>query len=212
MTVSAQAQVQGQSEPDLEKLDRMQRQMNLLQQQIQSLKGEIAQAKKKPDNAYAASPSAPKAALPPPPAAPTAVAKMTPRYQPSICAIEGIPGMWTKTGTAYVDNLNCIALTSRLHVDVGGYDYPPTPFNPLHPSIPWTVPQNLDDGINARRARIGVIGTFQGDWVYSLIFDLGGSSDGFGNSTTGCFNSVSGASCRIGLLAAASNPHFRPPI
>jgi phosphate-selective porin OprO/OprP len=83
----------------------------------------------------------------------------------------------------YIDNLNCIALTSRLHVDVGGYDYRPTPFNPLHPSIPWTVPQNLDDGINARRARIGVIGTFQGDWVYSLIFDLGGSSDGFGSST-----------------------------
>ena len=69
MTVPAQAQIQGQSEPDLDKLDRMQRQMNLLQQQIQTLKSEIAQAKKKPaepDRAYAASPPAPpKATLPP---------------------------------------------------------------------------------------------------------------------------------------------------
>ena len=88
MTVPAQAQVQvqGQSEPDLEKLDRMQRQMNQLQQQIQLLKGDIAQAKKKPDTAYAASPP-PAAKLPPPPAAPTAVAKMTPLYRPSICAL-----------------------------------------------------------------------------------------------------------------------------
>ena len=81
----AQVQVQGQ-EADLDKLDRMQRQMNQLQQQIQLLKGDIAQAKKKPDTAYAASPP-PAAKLPPPPAAPTAVAKMTPLYRPSICAL-----------------------------------------------------------------------------------------------------------------------------
>src|SRR6516162_161042 len=159
LTVSAQAQVQGQSEPDLEKLDRMQRQMNLLQQQIQSLKSEIAQAKKKPaepDHAYAASP--PRAVLPPPPAAPTAVAKMTSGYRPSICAIDGIPGMFTKTGPAYVDNLNCIALTSRLHFDVGGYNYHPNTRPdlaavPLSSAPPFAVPQNLDSGVNARRAR-----------------------------------------------------------
>jgi phosphate-selective porin OprO/OprP len=186
----------------------MQRQMNQLQQQIQSLKGEIAQAKKKqaePDRAYAASP--PKATLPPPPAAPTAVAKMTPGYRPSICAIEGIPGMFTKTGPAYVDNLNCIAFTGRVHFDVGGYDYRPNTRPdlaavPLSSGPPFTVPQNLDSGVNARRARIGFIGLFQADWVYSLIYDLGGSSDGFGSSTTGCINSTAGATCRVGLLSS----------
>ena len=224
MKVPAQAQVQGQSEADLDKLDRMQRQMNLLQQQIQSLKGEIAQAKKKPverDNAYAASPP-PAAKLPPPPAAPTAVAKMTPGYRPSICAIEGIPGMFTKTGTPYIDNLNCIALTSRLHLDVGGYDYRPNaPFDVHHPTVDWTVPQNLDSGVNARRARIGVIGTFEADWVYSLIYDLGGSSDGFGSSITGCVASSTITTPRAALSVAhaesdccreASRPESRPPI
>ena len=92
--------------------------------------------------------------------------------------------MFTKTGTPYIDNLNCIALTSRLHLDVGGYDYrPDIGYGPpgFHPAF-YTVPQNLDSGINARRARIGVIGTFQADWVYSLIYDMGGSSDGFTSS------------------------------
>jgi phosphate-selective porin OprO/OprP len=139
--------------PDLDKIDRMQRQMNQLQQQIQSLKAEIAQAKKKPaetDKAYAASPP-PAAKLPPSPAAPTAVAKMTPLYRPSICAVEGIPGMWTKTGPAYVDNLNCIAFTGRVHFDVGGYDYRPNTRPdlaavPLSSGPPFTVPQNLDSG------------------------------------------------------------------
>jgi phosphate-selective porin OprO/OprP len=59
------------------------------------------------------------------------------------------------------------------------------------------VPQELDSGVNARRARFGVIGTFQSDWVYSLIYDLGGSSDGFSSSTIGCAGATG---CRIALL------------
>jgi phosphate-selective porin OprO/OprP len=62
-------------------------------------------------------------------------------------------------------------LTSRLHFDVGGYSY--------HPNTLATVPQNLDNGFNARRARIGVLGTFMGDWNYALVYDFGGSEDGF---------------------------------
>ena len=59
------------------------------------------------------------------------------------------------------------------------------------------MPQNLDSGINARRARIGVIGTFMVDWVYSLIYDMGGSSDGFSSSTIGCAGATGS---RIALL------------
>ena len=36
--------------------------------------------------------------------------------------------------------------------------------------------QDLNSGVNARRARIGVVGKFAGDWNYSLIFDFGGST------------------------------------
>jgi phosphate-selective porin OprO/OprP len=87
---------------------------------------------------------------------------MSPNNRPSICT---------------PDNLNCIALTSRLHLDVGGYWY--------HPNTIATRPLQLDSGVNARRARIGILGTFMGDWNYSLIYDFGGSSDGFGGLAFG---------------------------
>jgi phosphate-selective porin OprO/OprP len=75
------------------------------------------------------------------------------------------------------DNENCISITSRLHFDAGGYDY--------RPNGPATSPQGLNNGVNARRARIGVVGKFFGDWNYSLIYDFGGSSDGFGGAVAG---------------------------
>jgi phosphate-selective porin OprO and OprP len=65
------------------------------------------------------------------------------------------------------DNLNCIAITSRLNFDAGGYDY--------RPNTALTSPQQAQDGVNARRARIGVLGTFMGDWDYGLIYDFGGT-------------------------------------
>jgi phosphate-selective porin OprO/OprP len=74
------------------------------------------------------------------------------------------------------DEQNCIALTSRLHFDAGGYDY--------HPNTTSTNPQRLDDGVNARRARIGVVGKFFGDWDYALIYDFAGSSDGFAGTAS----------------------------
>src|SRR5438105_15064553 len=88
-----------------------------------------------------------KAPAPPP----EAIVKM-PNNRPTIC-----------TG----DDQNCVALTSRLHFDAGGYDYRPNATN--------TKPQRLDDGVNARRARIGVVGRFFGDWDYALIYDFAGS-------------------------------------
>jgi phosphate-selective porin OprO and OprP len=74
------------------------------------------------------------------------------------------------------DDRNCIAITSRLHFDGGGYDY--------RPNTPATTPQRLDNGVNVRRARIGVIGKFMDDWNYALIYDFGGSSDGFAGTAS----------------------------
>ncbi|MFL6818341.1 MAG: OprO/OprP family phosphate-selective porin [Bradyrhizobium sp.] len=87
-----------------------------------------------------------------------AVVKM-PNNRPTICT---------------ADDQNCVSITSRLHFDAGGYDY--------RPNTVATTPQHLDDGVNARRARIGVIGKFMSDWNYALIYDFGGSSDGFGGT------------------------------
>jgi len=75
------------------------------------------------------------------------------------------------------DQQNCIAITSRVHWDVGGYDH--------RPNTAATVPQKLDSGENLRRARIGVTGKFFGDWNYALVYDFGGTSDGFGGAAPG---------------------------
>jgi phosphate-selective porin OprO/OprP len=130
-----------------DKIDQLQAQIGALEREVQALKAKSTVAEK----AYATATPVTKAPGP----APTAVVKMSPGNRPSICT---------------PDNLNCIAITSRLHLDVGGYSY--------QPNTAATVPQNLDSGINARRARIGVLGTFMGDWNYLLAFDFGGSSDG----------------------------------
>ena len=93
------------------------------------------------------------------PIAPSDVVVTMPNSRPTICT---------------ADNLNCIAITSRIHFDVGGYDY--------HPNTAATIPQRLDSGDNVRRARIGVTGKFMGDWNYALVYDFGGTSDGFGGT------------------------------
>ena len=85
-----------------------------------------------------------------PAAPPDAIVKM-PNNRPTICT---------------ADEQNCIALTSRLDFDAGGYVYRPNTAN--------TKPQRLDDGVNARRARIGVLGKFLGDWNYVLFYDFAG--------------------------------------
>src|SRR5215470_17891693 len=152
-----------------DKVDALEAQINALQQELKAIKGKVNNAEKQAEKAYAASAPTVKAPAPPP----SAVAKMSAGFRPSICTPDG---------------LNCVAITSRLHFDVGGYDYSP---NTSH-----TSPLHLDDGVNARRARIGVLGTFMGDWNYALIYDFGGSSDGF-TSTAGL---ASCSGCKIGLL------------
>ncbi|MDH6258222.1 OprO/OprP family phosphate-selective porin [Bradyrhizobium sp. BR13661] len=93
------------------------------------------------------------------PVAPSGIVVTMPNNRPTICT---------------ADEQNCVAITSRVHWDVGGYSY--------RPDTAATVPQKLDSGENVRRARIGIVGKFFGDWNYSLIYDFGGSSDGFGGT------------------------------
>src|SRR5467141_2065737 len=74
------------------------------------------------------------------------------------------------------DDQNCVSIVSRVHFDAGGYDY--------RPNTAATTPQRLDNGVNVRRARIGVIGKFMDDWNYALIYDFGGTSDGFAGTAS----------------------------
>jgi phosphate-selective porin OprO/OprP len=94
--------------------------------------------------------------LPPPPAAPA----------PHVVQTAG-----NRFGLESPDGRNSIFLTGRLHFDVGDYlDYQPQ-------SRTFAAVQNLNSGVNARRARLGVTGKFDGDWNYTFIYDAGGSTD-----------------------------------
>jgi phosphate-selective porin OprO/OprP len=144
----------------------MEQKLDKLQRQTNANAAVAATASAKADTAKADIKSAvanANAAYPVKGTAPIAGAVVTmPNNRPTICTADGE---------------NCISLTSRLHFDVGGYDY--------RPNGPATSPQKLDSGENVRRARIGVLGKFLGDWNYALIYDFGGSSDGFGGTAAG---------------------------
>jgi len=75
-------------------------------------------------------------------------------------------------GIESADGRNAIFLTGRLHLDVADYlDF--------QPGSRFAAVQDLNSGVNARRARIGLVGRFMRDWDFNLIYDLGGSGDGF---------------------------------
>lgn len=80
-------------------------------------------------------------------------------------------------GLSSPDGLNTIEFTGRVHMDTGGY----LNYNPLgttaaaHPALASPV-------VNFRRARIGFVGKFMGDWNWGIIADFGGSTDAGGAS------------------------------
>jgi len=162
-----------------QKLDKLEKQSTANAKAAASAK---AEAKEAVANANAAVP--PKAALPVKvAAAPSDVVVSMPNNRPTICT---------------ADQENCIALTSRVHFDVGGYDY--------RPNSTATSPQRLDDGENLRRARIGVLGKFLGDWNYALIYDFGGSSDGF--ASTAALNGTPVGFLPGGALSGVENAYL----
>ncbi len=149
-----------------QKLDRLQKQTsaNTSAAANANAKAEDAKASAKATaplaNVNAAIPA--KGAIMPPPAAATVT---MPGNRPTICTADG---------------QNCVSITGRVHFDGGGYDY--------HANSAATTPQRLDDGVNARRARIGIAGKFMSDWNFALIYDFGGSTDGF--ASTASFGAV----------------------
>jgi phosphate-selective porin OprO and OprP len=68
------------------------------------------------------------------------------------------------------DGRYSIGLTGDIQFDAGDYvDF--------HPGSKFVGPQALSDGVNARRARIGITGTAAGNWGYAFVYDAGNSSD-----------------------------------
>jgi phosphate-selective porin OprO/OprP len=148
-----------------DQIRQLQQQIQEMQQRLQTLQNQVnesdARARKAQEDAVRAQAQAqaqPQAqpAPTPPAAEPASTAKVTmsPTNRPGICTADGA---------------NCIELTSRLNFDFADYLR-------VKPTAPGGV-SNLQSGVNARRARIGVIGKFLNDWNYGLVFDFGGSTD-----------------------------------
>lgn len=67
------------------------------------------------------------------------------------------------------DGQYSIGLTGDVQFDSGIYGF--------HPDSRFVGPQQLSNGVNARRARIGVTGTAGGNFAFALVYDAGNSSD-----------------------------------
>ena len=157
-----------------------------------------AQATETPPNAVAITypaepkpgpgPGAPATAMTPPPAGqpPTAAGRREPEVivgkqppglpAPPSAGVHVLEAGSARFGIESADGRNAIFLTGRLHFDVGDYlDY--------KPGSKFAAVQDLNSGVNARRARLGVVGRFMNDWDYNFIFDFGGSTDGYPPAT-----------------------------
>jgi phosphate-selective porin OprO and OprP len=177
-----------------DRIDAIEKQIEALQGQLQGLKHELADTKQKlhrsEDETRRAQVQAQQAtqaavqaqsavqAVPPVAALLPPVAAALPPAAPGPHVVQTPTNRF---GLESADGQNSIYLTGRLNFDVGDYmDY--------HPSSKFASVQDLNSGVNARRARLGVTGKFEGDWTYSLIYDFGGSTDegpGGGGVTTG---------------------------
>ena len=166
----------GQSLP-ADRIGAIEQHIHRVESELQSLKRELAatreQLRQSRQDAAAAKAQAWQAAsqtaaqtsaeadLPPPAPPPPS------KPEPKIVQTSG-----NRFGIASADGRNSIYLTGRLHLDVADYlDY--------RPASKYASVQNLNSGVNARRARLGVTGRFAEDWSYTLVYDFGGSSDGF---------------------------------
>ena len=129
----------------------LQDQVRLLNQQLQGLQSQVVQTQRNTAVTSAAVADMKTAT----PASSSGVVVSMPNNRPTISSADG---------------QNSIAITGRLHWDVGDY------FGE-HANNAHVGPTDLNSGENVRRARIGITGKVLGDWNYALIYDFGGSSD-----------------------------------
>ncbi len=91
-------------------------------------------------------------------------------------------------GFTSTDGQNSVAILARLMFD--GADYFHTvPEGGVKGAGPGGTAGPLDSGVNARRARLGIGGTLDGDWAYRLIYDFGSSADSVTPGVSGAVTS-----------------------
>jgi phosphate-selective porin OprO and OprP len=162
----------------------LQEQVHALNQQLQNLQSQVVQTQRNTAVNSAAVADIKAAQPATPTGGASGVVVSMPNNRPTISSADG---------------RNSIAITGRVHWDVGDY------MN-VDPKNSHVGPSQLNSGSNIRRARLGVIGKVLGDWNYSLIYDFGGSTDN-GPGTPGS----TGATATGGIeTAEISYTGFRP--
>jgi phosphate-selective porin OprO/OprP len=178
VVVPVSARAQSQSAEDTIRL--AQQELTEMQAQIKSLKAQVADlqvrlAQQEQGRTASATPAATDTAT----AQPRAAQNATTRYELAAKPAVPVPDDQAQPRIAQnsshrlsmqsADGQYSIALTGDVQFDGGAYL--------LHPASPLSGPQRLTDGVNARRARIGVTGTAPGGWGFALVWDAGNSSD-----------------------------------
>ncbi len=141
------------------------------QAEIRSLQAEIRQLRKE-------RPAAVVSAQRPtgPPASPPSPAQLASQGPPGV-PVPALPAKVLMTydrgyhfGFSDATGDNTIELFGRLHIDTGDY----LGYTPGSKTLDQ---KGLADGIDLRRARIGVVGNFMDDWHYAFVYDFGNTSD-----------------------------------
>jgi phosphate-selective porin OprO and OprP len=152
---------------------RLEGELHTLKQELGATRKQLRESRREVETARAqasqsASPPTDQPLVQPPTEASQAASPTVPaKSEPRLVKTSG-----NRFGIESADGRYSIYLTGRLHLDVADYlNY--------QPASKFAAVQNLNSGVNARRARLGVTGKFAEDWLYTLIYDFGGSSDGF---------------------------------
>ena len=170
------------------------------QQQIQALAAQVSALQTRLDQAQAAQTSGQTAI-------PRAAQNATGKF-----AVEGVKppgeGEGSETGVAQprvvqnaarrfelqsADGKYSIGLTGDVQFDSGVYFF--------HPDSHYVGPQQLSNGVNARRARIGITGEAAGNFAFAFVYDAGNSSDQTASGIETAqiiYNGLHGAAFEIG--------------
>jgi len=166
-------------------------------QEIEAMQAEILRLRKqRPPSIAATQPVSATPAVPTVPGQPAPAGVPAPALPPKVLMTYD---RGYHFGFADATGSNTIELFGRLHIDTGGYfDYKPGP---------GTLDQKgLADGIDLRRARIGVVGNFMSDWHYAFVYDFGNTADS--NNPNNAFanaNSSSSPTTSTNYLAGVEN-------
>lgn len=169
--------------------------------EIKALQGEIRQLRRQKPASVAAVQN-------PPPVVPASTVGQ-PAPPPPGAPIPALPPKVLMTydrgyhfGFSDATGANTIELFGRLQLDTGGY--------PNVKAASDTLDQKgLADGIDLRRARIGVIGNFATDWHYAFVYDFGNTSDGYNaNNALANANSSTSPTTSNNFLSGVENAYI----